>query len=315
MQAAPYYADIAGGPDGGAAHWLTTSDGIRIRAAHWPLTEAKGTVLIFPGRTEYIEKYGPTAKVLQANGYASLAIDWRGQGLADRMIDNRDLGHVDAFADYQNDISAVLAYAAEIGLPHPYFMIAHSMGGCIGLRAAIDGLDIKAVVFSAPMWGVAASPLVRAYAWTLSNISIALGFSSRIFPGQSEHSYVVRDPFEGNTMTGDPETWEWLRTNLVQKPDLGLGGPTLQWLNKMMRETRHLSKLPAPDLPCLTFLGTEEAIVDTGRIHARMANWNNGTLRVIQGGRHEMLTDRPEMREPIFKEMVAFFDANRGIAS
>ncbi len=315
MQAAPFFADLANGPEGGAAHWLTTSDGVRIRAAHWKMADAKGTVLIFPGRTEYIEKYGPTAKSLQAHGYASLAIDWRGQGIADRLLDNRALGHVNEFADYQRDVAAVLTYAAEVGMPKPYFMIAHSMGGCIGLRALLEGLEIKAAVFSAPMWGVAASPLVRAYAWALTNVSVALGLSGKIFPGQSSENYVTRDPFEGNTLTGDPETWEWLRRNLEQQPDLGLGGPTLHWLNKMMSETRRLSKLPSPGLPCITFVGTQEEIVDLGRINDRMAKWKNGTLRVIKDGRHEMLTDRPEMRKPLFEEIAAFFEANLGDAS
>ncbi|MFT6073801.1 MAG: lysophospholipase [Yoonia sp.] len=314
MQAAPFHADLANGPDGGVAHWLTTSDGLRIRVAHWDMANAKGTVLIFPGRTEYIEKYGPTAESLQAHGYASLAIDWRGQGIADHTQSNDALGHVQEFADYQHDVAAVLAYAAEVGLPRPFFMIAHSMGGCIGLRALEEGLDINAVVFSAPMWGVAASPFVRVYAWAITSISVALGFGNKIFPGQSEQSYVVRDEFDGNTLTGDPDTYAWLRRNLVQQPDLGLGGPSLRWLNKMLHETRQLSKLPSPDLPCLTFLGTQEAIVDTGRIHSRMANWKNGTLRIIKDGRHEMLTDRPEMRTPIFKEIAAFFDAHRGDA-
>ena len=54
---APLFTDIHPGPTGGEAFWAQTSDGVQIRVAHWPTENAKGTVLMFPGRTEYIEKY------------------------------------------------------------------------------------------------------------------------------------------------------------------------------------------------------------------------------------------------------------------
>ena len=80
MENAPFFEDIALGPIGGAAHWLTTVGGLRIRGGHWTGPHMKGTVLLFPGRTEYIEKYGPTAADFLARSYAIVAIDWRGQG-------------------------------------------------------------------------------------------------------------------------------------------------------------------------------------------------------------------------------------------
>lgn len=307
MQSAPYHADIAGGPDGGAAHWLTTSDGLRIRVAHWNMTDAEGTVLIFPGRTEFIEKYGDAAKEFQKRGFASIAIDWRGQGIADRMTSNRAIGHVGEFSDYQSDIAAMMAHLAELDLPRPYFLVGHSMGGCIGLRALMNGLDINAAMFSAPMWGMEMSLHLRPFAWGLSTLSVALGFDEKIVPGQMEEGYVLREDFAANTLTNDPEVWAMLGRQLKAQPDLGLGGPSLRWLNKSLHETRTLSKLPSPATPCLTFLGTDEEIVDPQRIKDRMSAWPNGTLRVIQGGKHEMLMDLPDLRKQVFDETAAFF--------
>ncbi len=311
MERAPLFEDIANGPDGGAAHWLKTADGVRIRVAHWPLAEAKGTVLIFPGRTEFVEKYGVTAKALRADGYASLAIDWRGQGIADRMLDDRMIGHVGRFADYQHDVRATVAHAEALGLPRPYFLLAHSMGGCIGLRALYEGLDVQAAMFSAPMWGVEMSPVVRAGAWLMSSLAMLLGFSGKLTPGQSTESYVLREDFDKNTLTNDPEMWELFKQQLVAQPDLGLGGPSLRWVNLSLREMLTLSRMPSPDVPALTYLGTREAIVSPQRIKDRMAEWPDGKLRVIDGGLHEMLMDKPQMRDLLIDETVRHFDAHR----
>jgi len=158
---APLFTDIHPGPEGGMAHWVETSDGKRIRVGHWPVSGAKGTVLLFPGRTEYIEKYGPAASDLAARGLGTIAIDWRGQGLADRLLDDPRVGHVDAFSDYQKDVAAMLRAARALSLPRPFYLLAHSMGGCIGLRAVIEGLPVQAAAFTGPMW-VSISPLTCA---------------------------------------------------------------------------------------------------------------------------------------------------------
>ncbi len=308
MEKAPLFDDIAEAPHGGAAHWLTTSDGLRIRVGHWKPADAKGTVLIFPGRTEFVEKYGATAKALYDRGYASLAIDWRGQGIADRLLTNRAIGHVGHFTDYQMDVAAVVAHAKALDLPRPYFLIGHSMGGCIGLRALIEGLDVKAAMFSAPMWGIQMSTALRPVAWGLSAVSTPLGFDQSLAPGQFEQSYVLRADFEGNTLTNDPEMFKKLRKQLNTHPDLALGGPSLRWLNTSLREMHNLSLAPSPDLPCITFLGSDEAIVDPGRIQSRMRQWAGGALHTIAKGQHEMLMDAPRIRKTIIDQTTALFD-------
>ena len=307
MQAAPFYDDIANGPEGGSAHWLKTQDGVRIRVGHWPKADAKGTVLIFPGRTEFIEKYGMTAKAMHDHGFASLAIDWRGQGLADRLVEPPAIGHGGDFADYQHDVAATLSHAKALGLPEPYYMIAHSMGGCIGLRTLMDGSPFRAVMFSAPMWGVIISAPLRPVAWGLSAISMQFGFDHKLAPSQVLESYVARTEFSENTLTNDAPTWALLQEQLRRYPALGLGGPSMRWIYQSLSEMRDLHRMPSPDIPALAYLGSDEAIVDAKRIHDRMRRWRQGTLHVIDGGKHEMLMDAPQLRDTIHAQTAAFF--------
>jgi lysophospholipase len=55
---------------------LKTADGVSLRFARWaPPPGRKGTVCVFQGRTEYIEKYFETVRDLRARGFAVAALD------------------------------------------------------------------------------------------------------------------------------------------------------------------------------------------------------------------------------------------------
>jgi lysophospholipase len=308
LKSAPYHADIAGHPDG-ICHWLLTVDGVRVRVGHWPVANAKGTVLIFPGRTEYVEKHGRTALDFGKRGYACAAIDWRGQGLADRLLENHAVGHVDSFEDYQLDVKAMLAHVKSLGLPEPYHMLGHSMSGCIGLRALYEGLPVKSAVFSAPMWGIKMSAALRPIAWGLSSVSKPLGFSGLLAPGQQAETYVLRATVEDNALTSDASSFDLLQQQLISHPELALGGPSLHWLNESLREMRLLAQRPSPDVPCVTFLGTKETIVDPARVYQRMAQWPRGELVVLENGRHEVLMEIPAIRNRVLDGSVDLFNA------
>lgn len=308
MEKAPFHSDIAAGPDGGSAHWLTTSDGMRIRAAHWSGADLKGTILMFPGRTEYIEKYGRAAGEFLSRGYATVTVDWRGQGLAGRTHPKRSYGDVHRFTDYQSDVAALVAHVRDLGLPKPYYLVAHSMGGCIGLRALNDGLNVKAAAFSAPMWGIIMSPLLRPFAWALSTLSRKFGFEEMLSPGQEEETFVESVLFDENTLTSDADMFDVLKAQAKAHPELTLGGPSLRWLNESLREMRALSHQPSPTIPCLTFLGTDEEIVDPARIRRRMATWTNGHLDVINGAKHEVMMETPQIRAHVFDAICSHFD-------
>lgn len=311
MTPAPFLTDICSIAPEGSAYWLETSDGVRVRTVLWGQKAEKGTVLLFPGRTEYCEKYEHTAAALQQGGYATLAMDWRGQGLADRLLDDPSVGHVGRFSDYQHDVRAMVRAAQDLDLPKPYFLIAHSMGGAIGLRAVMDGLPVKACVFTGPMWGIIIHPAARPAAWAITWASRMMGAADALAPGTRSQAYVLAEPFAGNTLTTDPGMYAFMQEQIMAHPELSLGGPSLNWLHEALRETLELSRLPAPDLPCLTFLGTNERIVDPKRIRARMASWPGGTLEMVENGEHEVLMESPQMRAASMARILELFDSAR----
>ncbi len=307
LSPAPFFTDVCPGPAGGAAHWVETSDKKRVRVGYWPVEAPKGTVLLFPGRTEYIEKYGSAANDLAMRGLCTFAIDWRGQGLADRLVDDPLTGHVDAFSDYQKDVAAMLRAARELCLPRPYFLLAHSMGGCIGLRAVIEGLPVQAAAFSAPMWGIQIAPHLRIMARLLSNMMPRFGRGHLLPPGAKPDPYVVAEPFEDNLLTTDLRMYEMMRDQIIAHPELGLGGPSYLWLREALGETAHLAMRSAPNLPCTTWLGSNERIIDPAPVHDRMAHWNGGTLEIVPGCEHEVLMEKQPARSQVFGGLEKLF--------
>ena len=308
LEPAPFHTALADGPEGARAFWLRAEDGMRLRIAHYPGPEAAGgTVLLFPGRTEYVEKYGRVARDFAAQGFHVLTIDWRGQGLADRMLEDVRTGHVHLFADYQKDVASLLDAVDVLGLPRPLHLLAHSMGGAIGLRALSRGLPVAGAGFTAPMWGIRMFGPVRTAAWALSWSGARMGMGHVYAPSTGPGSYLARTAFEGNLLTTDRDSWDYMLHQVTEVPDLALGGPSLRWLHQALAECRSLSRLSAPQVPCLTYLGSNERVVDPARVRARMADWPGGRLDVIRGGEHEVLMENAATRGRIVSQLAAHY--------
>lgn len=309
---APLFADMAEGPPGGRAEWVRAADGVRLRAGHWPApAPSRGTVFLLPGRAEFIEKYGRTAADLAARGFDTASLDWRGQGLSDRAPSSPRNGHVGAFGEYQRDMAALLDLARERDLPRPWFLLAHSMGGTIGLRCLMGPHPFAAAVFSAPMWGVLMAPWLGPVAVAVSTAARWLNLDAARTPGTRRISYVLSQGFAGNLLTSDPESWDHMCRQALDHPEMALAGPSLGWLRAALDECRALASLPSPDLPVLTVLGTGEKIVEVGPIHDRMSRWPKGRLSLYPGAEHEIPMERPATRARFADEVAALFSAQR----
>lgn len=313
MLDAPIFEEIALGPDGGKAYWVTSSDGVRLRAGHWPATKvaedndraATGTVLIFPGRTEYVEKYGLIARELANLGFETLAVDWRGQGLADRPDRERALGHVDDFDEYQRDVQAIQTLARDLALPEPWYLIGHSMGGCIGLRALHNGLPVAGAIFTAPMWGIAMAPVLRPVAWSLGWALHKSPLKLMLTPGTQRETYLSLAPFEDNLLTTDPGMFDYMRNQAEAHPELTLGGPTAGWLYAALQETRALMATPPPKIKTVTFLGSCERIVMASPITELMQKWTDGDLVMVDGAEHEVLMEDAPTRQRVYDALLS----------
>mgnify|MGYP001627809529 CR=1 FL=1 len=305
---APFSQQIAEGPESVKAYWIKSDDDMRLRVAHWQTDgNPKGTVFLFQGRTENLEKYGLAVGELHNAGYAAFGVDWRGQGLSDRIAEDPMVGHVDRYLDYQNDVAAMLKAAGNLDLPKPWYLFGHSLGACIGLRALSDGLPMSACAFSAPLWDINLSAFQRIAAWPLTWVAQLIGRGHTYAPGTRPESYVLNTPFEENRLTRDPGMYRYYQKISESLVEQQIGGPSMAWLFKTLGETRSLSKLPSPEIPCVTFCGAEDSIVAISAVEDRMARWPRGKFELIPNARHDVLYEIPDVRDGVFAEMLELF--------
>ena len=215
---------------------LKTRDGVSIRFARWhPPPGRKGTVCLFQGRAEFIEKYFETVRELRARGFAVATIDWRGQGGSERALSDPHKGHVGDFSEYERDVEVLMKEVVLPDCPPPIFAIGHSMGGTVMMRVARQGSRwFDRIVLSAPMIRLVRQAQRGAGASIVIRAMRLIGMGSAYVPGGSA-TPIALGSYVNNIATSDPVRHARTKAVLEAAPELGIGSPTVSWLNAAYR--------------------------------------------------------------------------------
>ena len=285
--------DVPGNPrpDGARIIWFEGIGGRRLRACLAPATSEspRGTTIVCPGRTEFIEKYFEVARELQQRGFAVLIIDWPGQGLSERLLDDPQKGHIDRFETFMGALRNGLDAMDE--LPRPYVSLAHSMGGAIALAAIGQGLvKVDAAAFCAPMWGLPLGRVQRYFIWAMRVMGRSDDFAQK--PGPPER-------FEENVVTHDRAHWQLNRDLTDAAPELSLGPVTWGWLGASLDIVNRISKpnlLRKIKIPFFVASAGEEKLVDN-RSHDHVTRHLPDCEHVtVDGAMHEILMEEADKR-------------------
>jgi lysophospholipase len=188
-------------PENTVAGMLKTKDGVGLRFARFaPPAGRKGTVCLFQGRAEFIEKYFETVRDLRSRGFAVATLDWRGQGGSQRALSDPYKGHVRDFAEYELDVEAFMREIVLPDCPPPHYAMAHSMGASVLLRLAYKGQRwFDRMVMSAPMIGLSTKTYPR-FAKPVMKTMRMFGMGSSYIPG-GDATVMAAQRFIGNPVT------------------------------------------------------------------------------------------------------------------
>ena len=296
-------------PDHVVSGLIKTPDGAELRFARWqPPAGRKGTVCVFTGRGECIEKYFETVRDLRARGFAVAMIDWRGQGHSSRQLRDPRRGYVRNFSDFEIDVETFVQQVVLPDCPPPYFVLGHSMGGAVAIRACHDGRRwFERIVLSAPMlalpprrYGGMAAPMARLMRW--------LGRGGAYIPGGDQQPSGPED-FIGNVLTSDPVRFARNLAILAEEPELALGPPTIAWADAALRQMRDFSDPSyAAHIrqPMLLVAAGYDQVVWTPAIEDFGMYLLAGRHLILPGARHEILQEQDQFRAQFWAAFDAF---------
>jgi len=297
-------------PDNFVTGSLKTPDGVGLRFARWlPPAGRRGTVVLLQGRAEWIEKYFETVRDLRARGFAVATLDWRGQGLSDRLLSDRQKGYVRDFTDYDIDLETFVREIVLPDCPPPLFALGHSTGATVLIRTAYRGRRwFDRMVLAAPLLdlqGFPASTTAKAIVRTLR----LAGFGGMYVPRGADVGEVQTRPFVGNVLTSDPVRFARNTAILEAEPALSIGPPTVAWADAAYRSMRTMRERSYPTQirqPMLIIAAGADAIVSNAAIEDFGTLLRAGSQLVVPGAKHELMMEQDRFRDQFWAAFDAF---------
>ncbi len=287
---------------------VTTRDGISLRAMSARVANSRGTVVVLGGRADFMERYFETMRDLMGRGYCVASLDLRGQGGSQRITKNPLRGHINNFAEYDEDVRSFMTQAVLPDCPPPYFALAHSTGGNIVLRAIRQRNWFKKAVIVSPLidlnYGAWPAPVAK----LLSRLFSAVGLGRLFLPGRPKGP-MGRHDFPGNPLSLDQRRWNRDCAVLEANPRLGVGGPTFKWLSAALdaiATLRRMKRTTALRCPVLIVMAGRDDVVDNDATRGFAQRVPGVSLTIIREALHEVLLERDEVRAQFFAAMDTF---------
>ena len=297
-------------PSGGDSFFYKTLDGVNLRIAIWNETSSKGTILLQSGRTEFIEKYYEVIQEFVNRGFCVALMDWRGQGLSERVAKDIRIGHVDDFSDYDSDFEEVIRKIYQDSCPKPWIAVGHSMGGCLVASNAAKNTDLfDAIILCAPMLSLQMPNLIKKLIHILGFMTkIGMKEKALARPEWHEDEGWRENPFTENQVTSDPIRYERTMMLIREHQELAIGGLTVGWVYGALKRTREMISpgwIKKIEQPLLLLNATKDKLVNPNENKKICSQSNTVTIEDIDG-EHEILMETDLIREQAWNAIDEF---------
>jgi len=286
----------------------------RLRVARFE-GDGPGVCLLLNGQTEFIEKYFEVIDELRGRDFSVVTFDWRGQGGSDRLLPNRRKAHIEDFAEYDQDLDAVIREVVKPMMAEGKkpIALAHSMGGNILLRRLhnVQG-EFAAAILSAPMVGIKPRGVPW---WLVEKITGRLNRAgpSRDFIWGMAQRDQLKLPFALQIVTSDAKRYARNQALLAADPELRLNGPTWGWLGAALHAIDLLEEpgyAEAIKTQALVIGAGRDRVCDTEAARAFAARMPDARYVEIAGAQHEILMERDPLRAEWWAAADAFLKKN-----
>lgn len=297
-QAADFYENR------GKSGFFKCRDNIKCHYKIFPSDTAKSTVVILPGRTEQSRKYSELILNLHNHNYAVFILDWRGQGLSDRLLKDPEKGHINNYDDYLSDLEYFIKEIVTPQATGHITPISHSMGGNILALYLIKHPKVfKKAVLSSPMLQLPL-PLPEKITWTILKIAEIAGLGSTFVWGHGPW-----DENEINRVTRCEERREKEMEINKEYPHERVGGATFTWVRASLDAIRTVRKNAAKIESKILMLqsGDDQVVTPEGQRHL-CNEAENCDLYKLKEAKHEIFQERDFIRNEAIEKIIDFID-------
>lgn len=279
-----------------------------MRGALFARENARASVVVLTGRSEFIEKYFEVVTDLQQRGLSVAAMDWRGQGLSERLLPEREKGHIRDFGTFRSDMRIFFETVVSNSLPPPYVLLSHSMGGVPALQLLADGDETYcAAVLSAPMTRLFDNPVKRIAVRFIAEAAARTALARRSIGGVREHSMA----FEGNFLTSDRARHARFRDLQSAAPNAVIREPTYGWVRaatEAMDDLHRAGRFSSQKTPALIVSAGRDHFVRSSD-HVLLASRSALIERaLLPDSLHEILMERDAIRAEFWRLFDDFVD-------
>ncbi len=249
-------------------------------------SRARGVYLLH-GTGEHGARYERLARRLAAEGWRVGAHDHPGHGRSGGVR-----GRLPRAGSYATHAAAELErFAAETGATP--FVFGHSLGAVVACELALlNGVEVAGLVLSAP---AIVPRLTRRDALKLRTLSL-------LAP-----SLALELPYDATRLTHDAEQ----QSAALADPWIHgfKSAEKIGWLMRTAERVRRAGS--ALEVDALVLIAGEDVVIDTARTREFIADAPSGrvTVRTYEGAHHELLNERPALRERVANDIVDWLDA------
>ncbi len=309
--------DYAGVMNQDVIPWLETIQQLRtvpgagdapLYTVSYPAEAPIATALIVHGFTENAFKYQELIHSLLRNGFCVVAWDQRGHGRSYRAegIPDPSVTHVDAFDEYVEDMK-ILCSGILPGMPGPYVLFAHSMGGAIASLFLEQEPDLfSAAALCAPMIAPNTGGLPAFLSSAVCRTAILFGRGRRnpFFM----KPYAGPEDFETSCAT-DAARFAWYDEVKASRPEFQNSVPSYGWVAQSVSVTRRILAPGAPEsIRCPVLLSTADRdfSVLPGPQKAFISRVPKGQHLFVPGSRHEIYRSTNDVLFPWWHRILSF---------
>lgn len=266
---------------------LTSLDTTKLHVQVWlPEGTPRAQIALVHGWSDHSGRYQNLVNKVVPEGIAVHAIDLRGHGMS-----GGQRGHVHQWADYRNDVWALLD---SMDLSVPTFLMGHSMGGLIVLDYMIHHPDtaLRGLITSSPLLSPPnVSPVLVKLGQILSRIAPTFSLN----PGASADT-ISRDKAVVEAYVNDP---------LVHSR----ATPRMSTEMEATRLFVH-ANLDAIKMPYLLVYGSADGLVppDMSREAFEHVASSDKTRHEYEGAYHEVMNDIN--KDDVLRDIVEWLNAH-----